>query len=417
MRLILALALLGGVLRAQSPEQHVESVVAVIAQGGIAAIHDRMAVGAIAGNPEWARRVCAAAATCDLAAALLAKDDLKSAAEKIREIGATAAENNAESADAWTAAADGAYFHLRALNACGEETATQQWLDVAEALVKAHGLKAEEGAPLERAVKWLREGQGAKGVEVSDLKRREDELCQEGAKLYPQRGLFAGVRENSELEEILALLGADKAKEARPRLAALLGRVKDDTLYNDAVTVAKEHSRKLGIKAEYVTNARKYFDVMEYLVPRGDRWKTEKDAITQYGRDGKLVRRLTLDWFERNTLYTLGDTEYDGSNEKGMALITERDVLSVIVKIERRSPIIKKALNREITGVQYFDIAGFDKDGDFTRFHTYLWKSDERPWLTYRLWIIELQKLEGLDPAARFVVDSLRETKYEGKGK
>jgi len=401
---------------AQSNERYVNEVEGAIKQGGIAAVHERIVLG-LSDDPEWARRICAAAADCELDAALLAKDDLKDAAERIRQIGERCAENNAESADAWSAYADATYFRLRVLSACGDDTATKDWLDVADALVKAQGLKPTDGTPLERAVKYLREGQRAKGVEKDDLKKREEELCKEGIRLFPDLGLFARAAAGSELDGIIALLDANGQKEAKPRLVALLDGAKDDTLFNDAVTVARQYSRKLGIKADYRTRQRKYFDVIGYEVPKGDRWETEQDTITQYGRDGKLLRRFSLKWYERNTLYVLGDTKYDGSNEKGMALITERDVLSVIVKVERRSKIIKKSLNRSISGVQYFEIGGYDKDADFTRFRTYLWKSDERPWLTYRLWIIELRDLEGLDPEAQFVIDSMRETKYEGKAR
>jgi hypothetical protein len=417
MRTAVALVFLCGALRAQTMEQHVDSVELAIKQGGLAAVHDKIAVAYIADDPKSARRVCAAAVESPLDHGLTVKDQLKAAAEKIRQIGVTCAEANPESPDALSAAADGTYFHLRVLAACGEETSADDWLAVADALVRLHGLQADDGAPLERAVKFLREGQRAKGVEDEPLRKREEELCKEGVRLYPKRALFAGVAASAELDEIVAQLEKGAFKEAKPRLAALLASAADDTLRNDAVTVARKHYKKLGIKADYVTRKKRYFDNIDYEVPRGDRWETEKDTITQYGRDGSLIRRLTLDWFKRDTLYTLGDTEYDGSNEKGMAMITERDVLSVIVKVERRTGIIKKSLNRKIAGVQYFDIAGYDKDAEFTRFHTYLWKSSERTWLTYRLWIIELQKLDGLDPEAQFVVDSFRETKYEGKDK
>ena len=417
MRSIIVLLLLCGVSSAQSQEPYVDSLEAAIKQGAIAAFHDNINVGILSGNPAWARRICSAAVECKLDAALQEREDLKDAAERIRQIGARSAENNDESADAWSAAADGAYFRLRVQLACGDETATEDWLHVADALEKQHGLQPADGAPLERAAKCLREGQRAKGIDAAQLKKREDEVCKEGAKLYPDNGLFARNEQSAELEEIVALLAAKGEKEAKPRLAALLGAAKDDTLYNDAVTVAKQHWRKLGIKAEYRSTTRKFFDHLEFEVPTGDRWEAERDKITQYGRDGKLLRTFSLDWFKRNTLYTLGDTEYDGENPKGMALITERDVLSVIVKVERRSKIIKKNLNRNIPGVQYFEIGGHDKDAEFTRFHSFVWRSQQRTWLTYRLWILELKDYDGLDPEAQSVVDSLRETRYVGKDK
>lgn len=416
MRSVVLALLLCRVSWAQSNERYVDEVEGVIKQGGIAAVHDKIAVG-VSGNPAWARRICAAAADCQLDAALLVKDDLKDAAEKIRQIGLRCSEENPDSADAWSAAADGMYFRLRVLKACGDETATEDWLGVADSLAKQHALQPGDAVPLERAVKYLREGRRAKGTDADALKKREDEVCKEGTKLFPKSALFARIAQGAEIDEVVALLAANGHKEAKPRLAALLANAADDTAYNDAVTVAGQHFKKLGIKAEYRSTTRKFFDHLEFEIPTGDRWEAERDKVTQYDRDGKLLRTFSLDWFKRNTMYTLGDTEYDGENPKGMALITERDVLSVIVKVERRSKIIKKSLNRNIPGVQYFEIGGHDKDAEFTRFHSYVWRSRQRTWLTYRLWIIELKDYDGLDPGAQFMVDSLRETTYVGKDK
>ncbi|MFI5401540.1 MAG: hypothetical protein ACHQ1G_01180 [Planctomycetota bacterium] len=414
MRTVVLSLLLCGVSRAQSNDRYIDEVEAAIKGGGIAALHERIVLG-LSDNPVWARRICAAAAECPLAAALHAKDDLKKAAEKIRQIGARASENNPESADAWSAEADSMYFHLRVLRACGEKTTTEDWLGVADALAKLHALKPDDPAAMERTVKYLREAKRAKGTDADILSKREDEVCKEGIKLFPKSALFLRIGQAAELDAVVALLAANGQKEAKPRLTALLANAVDDTAYNDAVTVAKQHFKKLGIKVDYRKKPGKYFEHLEYEVPKGERWETEAEAITQYGRDGRLLRRFSLDWFKRNINYTLGDTEYDGSNAKGMAMISERDVLSVIVKTESKSGIIKKALNRQIQGVQYFVIGGYDKDSDFNRFHTYLWKSEQRTWLTYRLWIIELQDLDGLDPEAQFVLDTFRETKYDGK--
>ncbi len=419
MRLMIPALLLCGAAWAQSQreqqEQYIDSMEDTIKKGLITMVYDKLHVEGISGDPVWARRICLAAAECPLTDALRAKDELKAAAESIRQIGDRCSENNPDNADACSAAADGTYFRLRVLCAFDEETTTQDWLDVVDRLAKLQSLKPGDAGPLERAVKYLREGRRAKGTDADALTKREGEVCKEGTKLFPKSAVFTRIAQGVELEEIVALLAADGQKEAKPRLAELLANAADDTMYNDAVTVAKQNLKKLGIKAEYRTRSLKYFEHLQYEVPTGGRWEAKEDEITQYGRDGKLLRRLTLDWFKRNTNYVLGDTEYDGSNAKGMAMISERDVLSVIVKTERKSGIIKKALNRQIPKVQYFVIGGYDLDADFTRFHTYLWKSDQRPWLTYRLWIIELKDLDGFDPEAQFVLDSFREIKYEGK--
>ena len=127
-----------------------------------------------------------------------------------------------------------------------------------------------------------------------------------------------------------------------------------------------------------------------------------------------MKRKITIRYYKRNIWYTLGPTKFDGSNVKGMALITEEDVKSVMLKIKRRSKLARRRLNRKIGSVQQFDIAGTSSTGDFMRFRTYLWKSDQRPWLTYRMWSIEYGDFE-LDPAARVLIKSLHERKYVKK--
>lgn len=416
MRLAGFALLLCGAAWAQSSERHVSDLEEAIKKGLIAAIHDAIQVQVVS-TPEYARRLCRAAAECSLDMGLQEQDALKDTAEKMKQIGVRVSEDSPDSADAWSAAADGTYFRLRVLTALGEKTTTEEWLAVADALARQQELVSEDSTPLERAFKYLREGQRANGPDTKVLRKREEDVCAEGVKRFPKSTVFLRIAQTAELEEVVMLLRAKGEKEAKPKLEALLAKAADDTAYNDCVTVAKDHFKKLGIKVEYRTEPKMFFEHVAYEVPKGDRWKVERDALTQYGRDGNLLRRFSLDWFKRNTNYVLGDTEYDGSNEKGMALISERDVLSVIVKTKRKTGVIKKAMNRHISGVQYFVIGGWDKDGDFNRFHTYLWKSDQRTWLTYRLWIIELQDLPGLDAEAQFVLDSMTETKYEGKDK
>jgi hypothetical protein len=416
MRTGAVLLMLAGLGWAQSKEQYFMQVESAIAAGRIAMIHDRIQVGVIAGEPEWARRICAAAVKCKLKRALRSKDELTAAAQRIRQVGDSCAEQNEFSADAWSAKADGLYFLLRVQRALGEPTGTGTWLAVADALVRLHEQEAEGGAPLERAVKVLREGATVKGPDAEKLKAKEDEICRAGLEEYPDNGVFASSKQNTELDAILALIGAGEYKAAKPRLAKLLAEAKDHTTYNDAVTVARTWSRKLHLKAEYRFDTReKFWGVFDVDIPRGERWKVESSSIRQYDRAGKLKRKFTFDYFKLNTLYYVGDSKYDGSNVKGMALITERDVLGVVVKVKRRSKIIKKRLNRKISRVQYFVIGGYDKDTDYVRFHSYLWKGKERDWLTYRCWIIEWEDYEDLDPEAGFVRDSLRERKYEGK--
>src|SRR5262245_45481855 len=221
MRSLFLALLLCTVARAQSNEAHVNSVEEIIKGGGIVSVHAHISTS-IASTPEYARRVCAAAVACPLETGLRTPDDLKAAAEKIRQIGVRASEENPDARDAWCATADGIYFRLRVLRACGEDTATDDWIAIADALAKQHALAPEDPAPLERTVKYLREGKRAKGTDEAVLSKREEEVCAQGAKLFSKGGFFLRIAQTAELEQIVALLAANGHKEAKPRLAALL---------------------------------------------------------------------------------------------------------------------------------------------------------------------------------------------------
>ena len=205
--------------------------------------------------------------------------------------------------------------------------------------------------------------------------------------------------QQKEFDEIVKLVEAGSFKEAKPRLSALLKSATDDTLYNDAVNVALQH-KKLRLKAKFRTRTVRFRSLLACEIPAGKRWKVKKRSspgvgdVLQHGRAGELKRKFTIRYFKRNTWYTLGATKYDGHNVKGMALITEEDVNSAMLKIKWRSKLAKRRLNRKIGSVQQFDIGGTGPNGDFLRFRTYLWKSDQRPWLTYRMWSIEYGDFE-----------------------
>ena len=130
MRLSIIL-LLAGLVRAQSNEKYFSHMEKAIKGGGIAAAEGHLQVDVVARSPEWARRICAAAATSDLAMGMRAKDALRSAAKKIREIGERCAHLYDENADSLSARIDGSYFYLRVQSALGSKTTTEDWLGVA----------------------------------------------------------------------------------------------------------------------------------------------------------------------------------------------------------------------------------------------------------------------------------------------
>ncbi|MCZ6572880.1 MAG: hypothetical protein O7C98_06885, partial [Planctomycetota bacterium] len=199
--------------------------------------------------------------------------------------------------------------------------------------------------------------------------------------------LCRGQSQHKELDEIVKLVEAGSFKEAKPRLSALLKQTTDDTLYNDAVNVALQH-KQLRLKPKFRTRVVRFRRLLACEIPAGKRWKVKARSqpgvgdIKQYDRAGELKRKFTIRYFKRNTWYTLGPTKYDGHNVKGMALITEEDVKSAMLKIKRRSKLAKRRLNRKIGSVQQFDIGGMSANGDFMRFRSYLWKSKQRRWLT-----------------------------------
>ncbi|MCZ6574322.1 MAG: hypothetical protein O7C98_14285, partial [Planctomycetota bacterium] len=233
--------------------------------------------------------------------------------------------------------------------------------------------------------------------------------------------LCRGQSQHKELDEIVKLVEAGSFKEAKPRLSALLKQATDDTLYNDAVNVALQH-KQLRLKPKFRTRELRFSWALACEVPAGKRWVLQKSygssvgELKQFDRAGELKRKFTIRYFKSNTWYTLGPTKYDGSNVKGMALISEEDIKGAMLKIKRRSKLARRRLNRKIGSVQQFDIGGTGPNGDFLRFRTYIWKSKQRRWLTYRMWAIEYGDFK-IDPAARVLMNSLYELKYEKKKK
>ena len=322
--------------------------------------------------------------------------------------------------------ADALTFKLRLARALLEETSTEDWLKIVETLEDVHDLEADGGKPLERAVKILREGQKAKGVDADKLKAREKELCKEAAKTYPETAIFQSSGFDDEINEIEGLLVTDR-KEAKKRLRAFLDRLREklkakpksfdlNTAYNDAVTMTKKN-KGLGVKADYTSFTYTMGRVLRFEKPRGRRWKvdtersTDLGAIVQTGRDGKFMRRISLDYYERNVWYLYGDTKYDGSNVKMMAMIGAVDVKTVVLTVKREKKLTKGRLNRHIKQSYIFEIGGLDKLGKFTRFRCYYFKGRETKHLTFEVMVVEFDDFKKLDPEAAFVIASLREVK------
>lgn len=403
--------LLAAVCLAQQQEQFIDHAEKAIRMGMITGVPLERAVALVTSQAKWARRICVAAAESDLKRGLRDEEKLRAAAARIEEIGARAVQRHPNDEAATEARAEGLYFRLRVDAATGEDTETEDWLAVAEGL--------ESVREYARAVARLRAGREASGVDAGALEEKEKELAERAAADVPvteQDTLSA------ELDAIQALFDARERKEGKARLAAFLEKVKnDDTLYNDAVTVAKTEKR-LGLKVDYKVRNVALGRLLTAEVPRGDRWKVERGSgssfaeLRHYDRQGELKRKMTVRYFELNTWYVLGDTKYDGSNVKGMALIAERDVLEAVLDVKRRSRLVKKRLNRKLGLAQYFLIGGYGRK-DFVQFRTWIWKGNERDWLTYRLWSIEYEDVKDLDPEAASVIESLREVKYVPKKK
>ncbi|MHC4933455.1 MAG: hypothetical protein ACYTGV_14825 [Planctomycetota bacterium] len=420
---LLSLALAGFAHSEQ--ERYIDQVVAAIEQGGIVAVRGSLHVEGISGRPEWALRFCRAAAEADLKRLLHAKEGLREVAATIVEIGARAKARHEGDADALVASVEALYFQLRVRGVLRDEMDADDWLGLADELQALHELRPDGGKPLERAVRILREGKEARGVEAGPLAERENAICATGAKLDPKTTVFQSKALAGELEEIRGLLRTDR-KEGAKRLKAYLRKNREGTdldsvtSYNDAVTLAKENKR-LGIRADYKTRTITLRKCLTLTLPAGRRWKKDKKTdsdlgdIRQFDREGKLNRKFSLDWFELNTLYTLGKKKFDGSNVKGIAMLSERDVKSVIIDFKRKTKVMKRKMNSKIGLVQFFEIGGLASDGEFVRFRTYIWKGHERTWLSYRLWIIEWDDFPSLDPEAKFVVDKFREVKYDGQ--
>lgn len=74
--------------------------------------------------------------------------------------------------------------------------------------------------------------------------------------------------------------------------------------------------------------------------------------------------------------------------------------------------VVRRRFNREFGLAHCFVIAGLDPEGAYRCYRCWVLKSGERLGTTYRIRIVESGKREELDPAARFVIESIE----EGKG-
>ncbi|MCZ6786269.1 MAG: hypothetical protein O7E54_03795 [Planctomycetota bacterium] len=411
---------------AQSNDKYVDQLVAVIKQGHLSHVVSRLNVDVLSSNADYAARVCAAAAGAKLSDARAYPDEYRAAAQKILEIGTKAKDASLGETKGMLAYVDALYFKLRLARALLEETSTEDWLKIVEMLEDVHDLEADGGKPLERAVKILREGQKAKGVDVDNLKTREKALSKEAAETYPKIAIFQSSGFDDEIKEIERLIETDR-KEGKKRLGAFLDKLKAklekdkksidlNTAYNDAVTIAKIN-KGLGVKADYTSYTYTKGKLLRFAKIMGRRWKVEKSgakdlgAIVQYGRDGRFMRRITLDYYKRNVWYLYGDTKYDGSNVKMMAMIGAVDVKTVVLTVKRERKLTKGRLNRHIKQSYIFEIGGLDKLGKFTRFRCYYFKGRETKHLTFEVMVVEFDDFKKLDPEAAFVIASLREVK------
>ena len=224
MRATALLLVLAPFAYSQSPDAYIDGIEKSIKQGLIPVVVPRLRVDVIAGNADYAFRICRAAAD---ARGMVPnhRDKYPAAIKTIAEIGTKAKDAHFGEAKGVHAYADSLLFGLRITRSLRQETAAADWLKVVELLCEAHALEADGGKPLERAVTILREGQKANGVDADKLKAREKELCKEGAKTYPETAIFQPSSDD-ELKGIEGLIETDR-KEGKKRLQAFLDKMKE----------------------------------------------------------------------------------------------------------------------------------------------------------------------------------------------
>ncbi|MHC4547454.1 MAG: hypothetical protein ACYTEZ_01645 [Planctomycetota bacterium] len=374
-------------------------------------------------EPDQARKVCESAAAHVRKSARKRAEAWAALTEQLVGLGRRGVDLGAEDANALVAYAEALLCRARLAAALGGTPRGEDWTKAADLCVEAHGIEAEEGRPLERAVRILREAAGAGVQDAAALKARADDLCVRGAKQHPRRAYFREALHRARLAHIGATLEGDRKlgkrllKEYLESFATqpAAGPAPDRTTwtaYNDAVALARA-DKKLGLKAAFKTEtiAAGYVQI-DVPVSRRFKWDRSKGdlgGLSQYDEDGSLVRSVYFYSYKWTTNYYIDQKKFGGDNLKGLARLGEKDILSVIRDVKSRTELARRRLNRHIPHSQYFAIAGYDEDGDFLRWRRYYFKARETRLRTISVSVLDWGDFKRLDPMAEAVVDSIRE--------
>ncbi|HEX5135934.1 MAG TPA: hypothetical protein VFY93_03100 [Planctomycetota bacterium] len=378
---------------------------------------DEGVVEQLAMHPAVARDVCAAAAKYVYRAGG-ARTDWELLVQHIVLLGKKTMERLPEDADAVLACAEAELCRLRLACALERATTSEDWIATAELFVKAHGIRADDGKPLERAAGLLQEGTDAIGVDRNALRDRADKVCEEAVRQYPESKLFRGMLFRRRLDKIEEQLVSDR-RGAQKALADYVDELRakmDDkgtdmvvaTAYTDAVTFARS-TRGISLKADYITRTLSVArSNLRVDIPVSERWEYEDGVIRQYDRDGDHLRSFTFDVYSWDTNYYIGQTMFGGDNLKGLAALDELNAEQLVVKIEKRRKPTRRRLNGKFASTVYFEVSGFDADGDFLRYANYYMKTEKR--CSVQVSLLEYQELEDVDPETKSVIDSFRES-------
>jgi hypothetical protein len=374
------------------------------------------AVDELATEPAVAREICEAAARY-VYRAPSARTDWEPLVERIVALGHATMERTPDDGDAVRACAEAELCRVRLARNLDKPTKTEEWVAVAELFLKAHGVEADEGKPMERAAKVLWEAAEAPGVDRAALRERAVKTCEEGTKQYPQSAYMRGLLYRHRLESIEVQLGADRraAQKAMSdyllELRAAMGTKTPEmvvaTAYNDAVSFARS-TKGLDVKADFITRTLSVAAAnLKVEIPVSERWDYEEGRIRQYDREGDLVRSFFFDVYSWNTNYYIGQTQFGGDNLKGLAQLDEMNAEEVVVKITKRKKPARRRFNRKFPSAIYFEVSGLDDGGDFLKYTSYYVKTEKR--VSVQVAMLEFKEVKDLDPEAELVVDSFRE--------
>lgn len=329
---------------------------------------------------------------------------------------------NAKDADAHWALAHSLVAHGRVTVATKQPVDGTPWIDAANELVAAHGIRPDGGVPLAVAADYLLERGRHDGVDTAPLDAKADEVIKLLSKQYPGSAAALTAAGSQGLARASRIVAKDKSgaqtlvEEALALLAESVAKSSPDievaTIHNDLVEFALLNGMR--VKAEFVTQERQVVRQLAYDPLLSNRWmKTDDPAsnmMMQLDTDGRPVRSIDFDWYQWDKLYSMAGSEVGGDNIKGVAKASFEDWQAVFTKIRKKSGLSKGKLGKKLPAGQSFSVRGVRDDGDEYTVKAYFWKSKEGYQRTFNVLIYEWtdQSWED-DPAASLVFESIRE--------